>query len=348
MKEALTFHTTFLNPNSRTLDPCSRHGVVYTIVNCLSTYLPCASRTSSLCTFCCQLRVAQTQILTRYAISLRAPTHLTVRKTRDRVKKPAKKVVKKAAAKKAPAKPRKTAAERRAEEMRWYRHHTSYDAFYQEAYDDDAEEARDRLEGKGYRIYDIDDCIDLKEIAAYAKSSALSEWLRCKSAEEMQAAIDSTNVPMPAAIKKQAKERIKVLQEEASRGIERPRAVMRSDVREQRRTELEESLHRRHPDLHIRDDSKMCDSYLNLRWVVSFRIPLFFVRPIEDSVTVLTRALAHSRFVRSPGRETTRNSQRSQTSCTRCGFCSTTRITARCRAVVAMQRRSSATSTGTR
>ena len=243
---------------------------------------------------------SQTQILTRYALSLRAPTHLAVRKTRNRVKKPAKKVVKKAAAKKAPAKPRKTAAERRAEEMRWYRHHTSYDAFYQEAYDDDAEEARDRLEGKGYRIYDIDDCIDLKEIAAYAKSSALSEWLRCKSAEEMQAAIDSTNVPMPAAIKKQAKERIKVLQEEASRGIERPRAVMRSDVREQRRTELEESLHRRHPDLHIRDDSKMCDSYLNLRWVVSFRIPLFFVRPSEDSVCSHSRTRAS--FVRQGAR----------------------------------------------
>ena len=134
----------FFNPNSRTLDPCSRHGVVYTIVNCLSTYLPCASRTSSLCTFCCQLRVAQTQILTRYAISLRAPTHLAVRKTRDRVKKPAKKVVKKAAAKKAPAKPRKTAAERRAEEMRWYRHHTSYEASYKDYYDDVYEEAKDR------------------------------------------------------------------------------------------------------------------------------------------------------------------------------------------------------------
>ena len=103
-----------------------------------------------------------------------------------------------------------------------------------------------------------------KEISEDAKSSALREWLGCKSAEEMQAAIDNAAVPMPASIKKEAKERIKVLQEEADRGVERARPAMRGDVREQRRAELQQALSERHPDLRVRDDSAMCDSYLKL------------------------------------------------------------------------------------
>ena len=44
---------------------------------------------------------------------------------------------------KAPAKPRKTAAQRRAEEMDWYTAETSYDVFYKEIYDLAYEDARD-------------------------------------------------------------------------------------------------------------------------------------------------------------------------------------------------------------
>ncbi len=61
-------------------------------------------------------------------------------------------------------------------------------------------------------------CMSEDEIFDESKSAALRKWLRSKSAEEMQAAIDDTAVPMPASIKKQAKARINVLQEEAALG----------------------------------------------------------------------------------------------------------------------------------
>lgn len=88
--------------------------------------------------------------------------------------------------------------------------------------------------------------------------------MHCKSADEIQAAIDSTAVPMPASIKKRAKERIVELQSYAAQGIEWDRPVMARDVREQRRAELEQSFQQRHPDIKVRDDSKNCDAYLRL------------------------------------------------------------------------------------
>jgi hypothetical protein len=186
-------------------------------------------------------------------------------------KKPAKKATKpaaKKAANKAAPRPRKTAAERREEEMRWYQHHTSYNALYNDIYSDYYEEARDRMFGKlGHspplRTVEANMPSD-KEMCEESKSDALREWLQCKSVEEMQAAIDNTAVPMPASIKKQAKERINVLQDEAARGIERARPAMRETVREQRHAELSQALRQRHPDLQIRSDSAMCDSYLKL------------------------------------------------------------------------------------
>ena len=179
-------------------------------------------------------------------------------RAREPLKKPAKK-----AAEKAPAKPRKTAAQRRAEEMAWYEANTSFYAFFKEQYDNEYEEVREHAEYKGYRLHGgVDDYIDEEGISKSCKVLALNEWLNSKTVEEMQASIDRTDVPMPAAIKKRAKAQIKLLQEART---QRPRRVMRRDERELRRAELEESLRQRHPDLRIRDDSKMCDSYLKLR-----------------------------------------------------------------------------------
>ncbi len=183
----------------------------------------------------------------------------------------------------------------------------------------------------------MDDYLEMyaneKEISEDSKSVALHEWLQCKSAEEIQAAIDSTAVPMPASIKKQAKERIKVLQEEAARGIERARPMMKQDVREQRRAELSEALRQRHPDIQIRSDSKMCDSYLKLNRRDDVKLDQVGIDLDRRAhvQTQLSLALRARSFARSP------------ISCTRCGFCSTTQATMSCRVSAAMPQSISAT-----